>query len=265
MLIHWCAFLALVGLGFVLISQRDDSRSWLAFNGAALCWIGGLLALRRGLSYQFGMPARDGWQVAVLATMAGPSMETAPERVVLTYGGGMVTVVLMLMALWPTLRTRYSPPRVLLIAAPAFILIIAFGSLVARQPLEPSRPLELHRFDASNLRSMVAYLVAAAIFNFVFMALVVGQLLPRMGSEEFLVLMPRADLGEAARLGDRLCWELRETPLVVRDGTVAITASIGLAQVHDLDRDAHRVLLRADAALYLANDSGRDRVEIAAV
>lgn len=96
-------------------------------------------------------------------------------------------------------------------------------------------------------------------------ALVRGHdVLARMGGEEVLVPMPQADIGGAARPAERLGRALREKSLVASDGTVAIAASIGLAQAHDLDLDANSVLRRADAAMHRAKEAGRDRVEMAA-
>lgn len=185
-LVHWAAFLALVGLGFGLMTGRDEERQWWAFNGAALCWAAGLLVLWRGLSVHFGAPPSTRLQlVLALAALAGhvavgPGLEAAAGRVVLTYGWMLVVVLTMLTAIFPTVRRDQERWTVVLIASPAAVIGAAFAGVIVRQVLDPSRPIELHRFDPTNLRTMYAYLVAAAIFNLVFMVLVVGRLLGRL-------------------------------------------------------------------------------------
>jgi len=86
----------------------------------------------------------------------------------------------------------------------------------------------------------------------------------RWGGEEFLVLLPRTEPGEAQELAERL--RARIESLVILDHAlrpVAVTISIGLA-VHDGEETGAAWLRRADAALYRAKAAGRNRCEIAA-
>ena len=181
-LIQWSAFLAFVGLGFVLMTQRDDTRSWLAFNGAALCWLAGLLMLWRGVEKQFKVRSRGTWRAALLAVAVllhlavGPGAEHAVPRVVLSYLCNALAAAGMLHGLRREIFGRYGRLRGALFVLPAFIVLSVFLLLALRQLLDPGKALELHRFEPTSVRSMYAYLVAAAIFNFSFMALVVGQL-----------------------------------------------------------------------------------------
>jgi len=39
----WAGFMACIGLGFLLTSQRGEPRTWLAFNGSGVAFIGGPL------------------------------------------------------------------------------------------------------------------------------------------------------------------------------------------------------------------------------
>ena len=41
----WAGFMACIGLGFFLTSQRGEPRTSLAFNGSGVAFIGGLLLL----------------------------------------------------------------------------------------------------------------------------------------------------------------------------------------------------------------------------
>jgi two-component system, cell cycle response regulator len=84
----------------------------------------------------------------------------------------------------------------------------------------------------------------------------------RYGGEEFVVLMPDTDEAEAVRLAERIRSVLRDTPVVHSAGTISISASIGVATHRG--SDVHRLLERADRALYRAKDEGRDRVAVVA-
>ncbi|MEO7852030.1 MAG: GGDEF domain-containing protein [Rubrivivax sp.] len=89
--------------------------------------------------------------------------------------------------------------------------------------------------------------------------------LGRLGGEEFLVLLPGADLRRGLAEAERLRLSIRATPL--RDAQVnievALTISIGVAEWAGTEEDASRLLARADEALYRAKHLGRDRVEAA--
>ena len=80
----------------------------------------------------------------------------------------------------------------------------------------------------------------------------------RMGGEEFVVLLPGLDLGQTRELADRL----REA---VSSGSVgdglSVTMSLGAAASEPGETfDYEAVFAKADAALYRAKQSGRDRV-----
>lgn len=75
----------------------------------------------------------------------------------------------------------------------------------------------------------------------------------RYGGEEFAIIAPECTLADGQRLADRL-------RAVMPDGQ---TASVGVAR-WDGKETADALLARADAALYVAKRSGRDRVELAA-
>jgi len=84
--------------------------------------------------------------------------------------------------------------------------------------------------------------------------------LGRYGGEEFVIILDRLDLGAAQQVADRL--RAAVSALYVVDG-LQITVSIGLAY-HQSEHgpvDLNQLLTRADAALYQAKSSGRDRVQ----
>ena len=91
-----------------------------------------------------------------------------------------------------------------------------------------------------------------------------GDLAFRYGGEEFAVLLRKCDATGALAVYDRLRDELRQGPVDLGGGTTRVlTVSGGLATMESANafRDADLVG-RADAALYVAKNSGRDRLEV---
>lgn len=87
-----------------------------------------------------------------------------------------------------------------------------------------------------------------------------SDLVGRFGGEEFVVLLPGADLAEACRVAERLRSRVGRMALPVEDTTVTITVSIGVAILEAHGDDLIELLAAADLALYRAKDSGRNRV-----
>lgn len=87
----------------------------------------------------------------------------------------------------------------------------------------------------------------------------------RLGGEEFGVLLPGLeDSSGAMRAADRLRDLLAEHPLQLSSGPLTFTASIGVAMLDSADAGFDSVFARADAALYEAKNSGRNRAVLAA-
>jgi len=84
----------------------------------------------------------------------------------------------------------------------------------------------------------------------------------RYGGEEFAILLVGADLNAASVVGQQICRSLSSKRLVNRPSHQAvghITISIGVAQ-HRPGESSAVLVERADAALYRAKASGRNRV-----
>ena len=80
----------------------------------------------------------------------------------------------------------------------------------------------------------------------------------RFGGEEFVVICPTLGLWEASRRAQAFLDAVRTL-----SGTVApITASIGVASLSVDDESWSDVVERADRAMYLAKNRGRNRVEV---
>lgn len=78
----------------------------------------------------------------------------------------------------------------------------------------------------------------------------------RWGGEEFVVITPETDLAATLRLAEVVRGYVSAHPLV---GTAVVTASIGVTAYRPGDNPA-TLIARADAALYLAKESGKDQV-----
>ena len=86
-----------------------------------------------------------------------------------------------------------------------------------------------------------------------------GDLLGRIGGEEFGILLPRTTLDAALIVTERMRTYVQEAKTVLADGrTIQVTISIGVTAL----RASDTVLDRADEALYRAKQAGRNRVEL---
>ncbi|MBK1692481.1 GGDEF domain-containing protein [Ectothiorhodospira mobilis] len=97
-----------------------------------------------------------------------------------------------------------------------------------------------------------------------------GDVLARLGGEEFVLLLPATDLEGAMKLGKRVRQVVADLRWSIKGEPLAVTTSIGLcalsmetpAQQMTPDEVLESLLARADAALYTSKDAGRDRLRI---
>ncbi len=96
----------------------------------------------------------------------------------------------------------------------------------------------------------VAYVMRRSLRSF--------ELVYRLGGDEFLIVLPGADLG----LGHELAGRVREALELARPGGLTITVSVGVASARGsvLFEDLYR---EVDDALYRAKRAGRNRVALA--
>ncbi|MDB5659499.1 MAG: response regulator receiver modulated diguanylate cyclase [Cypionkella sp.] len=93
-----------------------------------------------------------------------------------------------------------------------------------------------------------------------------GDLLARIGGEEFLIALPDTSLNDARAIAERLCHAIEEAPVRIGDlAAPQVTVSIGLASSADIAmpniKDAISDLMeRADRALLHAKSAGRNQV-----
>jgi two-component system, cell cycle response regulator len=85
------------------------------------------------------------------------------------------------------------------------------------------------------------------------------EVFARYGGEEFAIVLPEAELRDATRLADSLRQKVQEHQFVFQGQTIAVTISLGCANVVP-DDTAMAIIARADQKLYEAKRTGRNRV-----
>jgi len=87
------------------------------------------------------------------------------------------------------------------------------------------------------------------------------DLVTRYGGEEFVVILPNTDRSGALVVAERLRREMAAISMTTKEGVVLsrVTVSIGLAQMLKQE-EMDELIRRADEALYLAKEKGRNRV-----
>lgn len=92
-----------------------------------------------------------------------------------------------------------------------------------------------------------------------------GDILCRIGGEEFTVLLPETTEKQAWIIAERLRQAIESTPAelgtgVPEGGQLGYSASLGITRVHPEEVSLKAAIKRADARLYEAKEAGRNRV-----
>lgn len=129
-------------------------------------------------------------------------------------------------------------------------------------------PLSVAMFDIDHFKSVndtyghvVGDRVLAAVSAAARRTLREGDVLIRYGGEEFLVLLIGASADDAALISERIRRAIAETTVIDGSQSIRVTTSIGTVSMPGEGIDSEDDLIeQADAALYTAKESGRDRV-----
>ena len=86
----------------------------------------------------------------------------------------------------------------------------------------------------------------------------------RFGGEEFVILMPETDPSAALGAANRMRELVESTPFIIGDDkrSINLTLSIGIANLLEEGDSAEGLIKRADEALYLAKNDGRNNVKV---
>lgn len=86
------------------------------------------------------------------------------------------------------------------------------------------------------------------------------DVLARYGGDEFVALLPEAPAARALEVAQRIINTVASTPLDFEGKRIEASVSIGLASYPDDGRSIDAIQGRADRAMYLAKEQGRNRV-----
>lgn len=91
-----------------------------------------------------------------------------------------------------------------------------------------------------------------------------GDLIGRMGGEEFAILMPGANMTSAQTFAERMRQTIERAPVTIGGKSIVVTVSIGVSSLRAGDVSSGAALARVDQALYGAKHKGRNRMEVSA-
>jgi diguanylate cyclase (GGDEF)-like protein len=86
-----------------------------------------------------------------------------------------------------------------------------------------------------------------------------GDLFGRLGGEEFCIVLPHVDRQGAAAVAEKMRAAISSRPIEGDYGLLTVTASFGISSLSIVTKDIETLLAQADAAMYHAKNSGRDR------
>ncbi len=90
-----------------------------------------------------------------------------------------------------------------------------------------------------------------------------GDFLARWGGEEFLLLLPNTAQSSAMLIAQRVRQHLEQSPITVNGQHHFWSVSIGLAMLTENDASPESLIVRADSALYIAKQRGKNQVALA--
>jgi len=87
-----------------------------------------------------------------------------------------------------------------------------------------------------------------------------GDILARIGGEEFVVASPYTNRLAAIVLSERLRKAIESSEFMYENNRIPVTISLGIASMTKSDDDIDKLLAVADSRLYLAKQKGRNRI-----
>lgn len=123
--------------------------------------------------------------------------------------------------------------------------------------------LDIDHFKSINDRygHQVGDAVLKAVASLCKAQLRTGDLFGRLGGEEFAVILPHVGRDDALATAEKLRKIVASTPIAHGSGSLAVTASFGVTATSIVAKDVDTLLAQADAAMYRAKETGRDRCQ----
>lgn len=136
-----------------------------------------------------------------------------------------------------------------------------------KQQLRDQRPITVLLFDLDRFKRIndrCGHAAGDRVLR-LFAVIASGQLrssdyLGRLGGEEFAVILIGADIAAGASVAERICAAFEVAAREIDGVAIVATVSAGVAQA-GTGEEVHKLLERADVALYAAKALGRNRVE----
>jgi diguanylate cyclase (GGDEF)-like protein len=132
------------------------------------------------------------------------------------------------------------------------------------------RPLSIMMFDVDSLKRvndtyghLTGDALLAAVAGEVTTTLRASDIKCRWGGDEFLIILPDTPRSGAEHAGASLTREVSTVVVPTPTGTVTPTISVGVAVAENGEADPLALVARADAALYKAKHTGRNRFVVA--
>lgn len=150
-----------------------------------------------------------------------------------------------------------------------------FGKQLLQQQYRSQQPLGLVMFDLDNFKLVNDKLghaagdtVLVAMANIARNQIRAGDILARIGGEEFAILLPDASIAQALQLAERIRQQFEMQNVCNSNTELKCTASFGVADlqlddkiaVNDAQSVLEALLNKADQALMYAKQHGRNRV-----
>ena len=239
-------------------------------------WIGRFGALRATLLLSLISSLGSlGITWLLVSTSNSPAMGNAiwisllvPIPLTLVFGGICISLVISLGRAWDEIHDLAMRDTLTGLNNRTHFMPAAQRELdLARRHSQPLALLVLDVDHFKNINDTMGHLggdeVLVQVAKRCAQALRTTDLLARWGGEEFIMLLPNTQLGQARQLAERVRESLQATPVVVRGRTIVVTASLGAAGVlpgHATSLE--QLIRRADDALYLAKSTGRNKVSI---
>jgi len=88
------------------------------------------------------------------------------------------------------------------------------------------------------------------------------DILGRYGDEQFILMLPEADLTASRKIAERIRQTVAETPVSTEEGVISVTVSLGVSNLTVKAPNLIAIMERADKAMSLAKEKGGNRVDI---